>query len=251
MSDGVARIDISGRVEGIANGLSTSMELKGKYQFDMKTGRVTSLTLTIKENRASGSLGPGLDVVARLQVKVSPLEKPAHLTEEALQDVKLTSTPELKQLQYKSPDGRWEMAHDRRWIVLDDKDPAMLRMADAGDCIGQCLVAVGRDPSAGSGLTLATFEDEIRKGLGKSFGQVVRAEETKGDGGLRVFHVVVQGEDQQIRIRWMYHRLADRSGRQIIFAFTVQQEFLERFGQADQELVAAARFLDAKLAAKK
>ena len=250
VSDGVARIEISGRVEGIVSGLSTSMELKGKYHFDIKTGRITWFAVVLKENRAPGLLGPGLDVVARLQMKVSPLEKPAHLTEAALQDVKLSSTPELRQLHYKSPDATWEVTHDRRWIVHEGKDTVLLRMADAGDYIAQCNVAAGSVTSAGSGLTLAKFQDEIRQALGKSFGQLVRAEETKGEGGLRAYHVVVQGEAQQMPIRWIYHRLSDRGGRQIILAFTVKRDLLERFGRADEELIAALRFLDPKLAAK-
>ncbi len=250
VSDGVARIEISGRVEGIVGGLSTAMELKGNYQFDTKTGRITSLTLALKENRVGGLLGPGLEVVGRLQMKVSPLDKPAHLTEAALQDVKLSATPGLRRLQYRAAEAGWEVTHDRRWIVMDGKNTTLLRMADAGDYVAQCNVATGSDAASGGGLTLTKFKDEIQAALGKSFGKLVLAEETQGPGGTRLFHVVVQGEAQQLPIQWIYYRLADRSGRWLVFAFTVKQDLLERFGGADEELVAAARFLDPKLAAK-
>jgi hypothetical protein len=251
VSDGTATIEMSGRAEGIADGLPTSIELKAKYRFDVRTGRITRFGLVLKENRAPGPVGPGLDVAARLQVEVSTLDKPVHLTEAALRDLNPTSSPELTQLQYKSAQGGWELAHDRRWLVVHEKqDTSLLRMVDAGDYIAQCNVSTGSDVSAGSELTLAKFQEDIRQALGKSFGRFVRAEESKPDGGLRVYHVVVQGEAQQIPIQWIYYRLADRRGRQIIFAFTVKQDLLGRFEQADEELVRAIRFADPKVASK-
>ena len=251
VSDGAARIEMSGRVEGIADGLPTSIELKAKYRFDTKTGRITSLALELKENRAPGPVGPGLDVAARLQTKVSPLDKPVHLTEAALQDLKLTPTPELTRLDHKSAQGGWELAHDRRWLVIHEKqDAILLRMVDAGDYVAQCNVSTGGEVPAGGEPTLAKFQEDVRQALGKSFGRFVRAEESKTEGGLRVYRVVVQGEAQQIPIQWIYYRLADHRGQRIVFAFTVKQELLGRFEEADAEVVRAIRLADPKVASK-
>jgi hypothetical protein len=251
VSDGAARIEMSGSVEGIADGLPTSIELKAKYRFDMKTGRITRFALDLKENRAAGPVGPGLDVAARVQIEVSTLDKPVHLTEAALQDLKLTPTPELTRLDHKSAQGGWELAHDRRWLVIHEKqDAILLRMVDAGDYVAQCNVSLGSEVSTGSELTLAKFQEDIRQALGKSFGRFVRAEESQSEGGMRVYRVVVQGEAQRIPIQWIYYRLADRRARQMIFAFTVKQELLGRFAEADAELVRGLRFADPKAASK-
>ena len=251
VSDGVARIEMSGGVEGIADGLPTSIDLKAKYRFDMKTGRIARFALDLKENRTAGPVGPGLDVTARLQIDVSTPEKPVHLTEAALQDLKLTPTPALTRLEHKSGAGGWALSHDRRWLIIHDtQDAILLRMVDAGDYVAQCNVSLGSEPSTGSGLSLAKFQDDIRQALGKSFGRIARAEESKSEGGIRVYRVVVQGEAQQIPIQWIYYRLVDRRARQMVFAFTVKQDLVGRFGEADAELVHGLRFADPKVASK-
>jgi hypothetical protein len=250
VSGGVANVEMSGRVEGIAGGLSTSIELKAKYRFDTKTGRITWFALVLKENRVPGPLGPGLDVVARLQIKVAPLDKAVHLTEEALRDVKTVAAPELTQLHYQSPHGGWELDHNRRWVLVQErKETTLLRLLDDGDYVGQSSISAGSDVAAGKEPTLAKFQEEIRQGLGASFGRFAGSQESKGEAGQKIYRVVVQGEPQQIPIQWIYYRLADRSGRQIIVAFTVKRDLLGRFAKADEELVGGLRFADPKLAA--
>jgi len=250
VSGGVANMEMSGRVEGIAGGLSTSIELKAKYRFDTKTGRITWFALVLKENRVPGPPGPGLDVVARLQMKVSPLDKAVHLTEETLRDVKTAATPELRQLHYQSPYGGWALDHDRRWVLVQErKETTLLRLVVDGDYIGQCSISTGSDVAAGKEPTLAKFQEEIRQGLGASFGRFAGGQESKGEAGQRIYRVAVQGEPRQIPIQWIYYRLTDRSGRQIIVAFTVKRDLLGRFQKADEELVGGLRFADPKVAA--
>jgi hypothetical protein len=251
VSDGAARIEMSGSVEGIADGLPTSIDLKAKYRFDTKSGRITRFALELKESRAAGPVGPGLDVTARVQLEVSTLDKAVHLTEAGLRDLKLTPTPELTRLEHTSAQGGWELVHDRRWLAIHEKpDAILLRMVDGGDYIAQCNVSLGSELPTAGGPALPKFQEDIRQALGGSFGRFVRAEESKSEGGVRVYRVVVQGEAQQIPIRWIYYRLADGRGRQMVFAFTMKQEFLGRFAEADAELVRGLRFADPKVAAK-
>ncbi|MGQ9574112.1 MAG: hypothetical protein ACUVUC_02245 [Thermoguttaceae bacterium] len=250
VSGGEARIEISGHVGGSVNGVSTSIELKGKYRFDLKRGRVMWLALALQEDRGAGPIGPGLEVQARLEVKVSPLQQPVHLTEAMLADLKAVATAELKRLYYGPAQGGWELAYDRRWVVIQDRpETVLLRMVDRGEYLGQCTIVSGRRPEGAKELTLAEFQDDIRRALGASFGRVVGATES-GEGDRRVYRVVVVGEAAQVPIQWIYYRLADPSGRQVILAFTVKRELAERFEPADQDLTRALRFVDATMAAK-
>ncbi len=251
VSDGVARIEMSGTVAGTADGASTSIEVKAKYRFDTKSGRVTWFGLVTQEKRPPGAVGPGLDVAARLQIKVAPGEKPVHLADAALKDLKPVPTEESKQLQFLSREAGWELAHDRRWIVIQErKDTVVLRMVDEGDYVGQCNISAASRPPEGKEVTLSAFQDDVRQSLGKSFGQLVRAGQSHSDADYRVYRVVIQGEVAQMPIQWVYYRLADRSGRQVILAFTVKGEYVDRFARADEELVRSLRISEPRVAAK-
>jgi hypothetical protein len=53
-----------------------------------------------------------------------------------------------------------------------------------------------------------------------------------------------------VPIEWIYYRVADKLGRQVVVLFTVEANMGERFEGSDIELVRAVRFSDAKVATK-
>ena len=53
---------------------------------------------------------------------------------------------------------------------------------------------------------------------------------------------VAHGKPAEVPIRWIYYHLADRQGRQAAFTFTVEQELLDRFADADRPIVQSLRF---------
>ncbi len=78
VADGLAKIVLTGSLRGAAAGVGTQIELKAKYNFDLQSKRINSLAMLVKEKRAVGHVGPGLDVVAKLLVKVTPITESVH-----------------------------------------------------------------------------------------------------------------------------------------------------------------------------
>ncbi len=48
----------------------------------------------------------------------------------------------------------------------------------------------------------------------------------------------------EVPIRWIYYHVADEHGRQVALTFTVEQERLDRFAEADQAIVDSLRFAE-------
>jgi len=246
----VAQVEAAGYVAGSVNGLSSTIQIKAKYRFDLQADRITWFGLLVKEEREAGAIGPGLDVVARLQVKITPGAEAPQLTDAALKDLPLEPTDSLRQLAYSLPEAGWETALDRRWLVISErKDLTILRMADGGDYVAQCNISA-LESGQGKKPTLAEFQEDIREALGKSFQQFVRASEGASEGGYVVYRVVARGEVSRVPIEWIYYRLIDKLGRQLVILFTVEAGMAEKFRESDRELVRAVRFLEPKLAAK-
>jgi hypothetical protein len=249
VAEGTAQIEMAGYVAGSVNGRSTRMQLKAKYRFDLKAKRITWFALLVKENREPGPIGPGLDVVARLQMKILPAVRCEQLSEDSLKTPPGEPTAELQELNYVSPEGGWRVTYDRRWMLISEKKAlTVLRMVDEGKYLAQCSISAASS-TEGKPVSLSEFQDEIRRALGKSFRQFVRAGQTLNEAECQVYRVEIQGEASGVPVQWIYYRLADKLGRSMVVLFTVESNMAGRFQESDRDLVRAIRFEDPKVAA--
>jgi hypothetical protein len=250
VKDSVALVEMSGDVQGALHGVSTEIQLRCKYQFDLPAKRITWFGLLIQEKRSIGHVGPGLDVVARLQMKMTPIEDSPQLTDGALAGLTLDAVEENSWLRYESVAGGWQLLNDRRWFVISDEPKAaVLRMIDNGEFVAQCNVSSLPQVDVAKLPSLSKFQEDIESGLGESFGQFISAKQEANELGYRVFRVVVDGKASEVPIQWIYYLVADKSGRQLTLVFVVEAELVERLGGADEQLAAAVEFVDRTTAA--
>ena len=250
VKDRVALMETAGRVSGAAAGVSTEIQLKAKYQFSLDTKQIVWFGLLIQEKRSVGHVGPGLDVVARIQMTISQVGDSPGLSNKALQEVSLTPDERLTRLSYESAAGGWQFSNDRRWFITsDESDKAVLRMIDRGELVAQCNVSSLPVVEVSKLASLAKFQEDIQRGLGENFGQFVAAAERSNESNYRVLNVIVDGNVSEVPIRWIYHLLADAQGRQAVFVFIVEGDLIERFGQADKGLMETVRLTDRTIAA--
>ena len=251
VDDQVAKIELSGRVEGTASGQATKIEIKAKYQFQRNIGRISWFGLLVQEDRSAGPMGPGLDVLARLRMKIGAQEKSESLSDAALRGLALDSAPELEQLSYVSPGGGWQIAYDRRWVLIRDKrDEAVFRLADRGAYLAECTVTETATTTGGKPVALEQFQEDIQHVLGKNFRQFVKAAEVAGGNDYHVYRVVAQGEVSDTPVQWIYYLIADKPGHRAVAAFTIHQSAAASFEPFEQQLARALRFLAPKVAAR-
>jgi hypothetical protein len=251
VAEGKARFGISGRVTGYEDGVSTEIELKGKYNFDLKSQRITWIGILVRESRAVGHVDAGFDVVARLQMKITPGWRSEQLTAGGLGQVELEPTRALTQLSYEAPGGKWRFAHDRRWsVITEDQDRAVLRLIDEGDRLAQCNVALLPPAPEATQLTLETFQSDVVRALDENVKSVIRASQRHNESDYRVFQVVAEGEASGVAMHWIYYLVIDKHGRRVLLAFVLEKEMLGRFDQADQGLVETLRLAEPQVASK-
>jgi len=249
--EGKAQFEMSGHVSGREKGVGARIRLKAKYQFDLDRQRITWFGLLVQEDRSAGPVDTGFDVVARMQMRITPGSRSEHLTDGALANVSLEPTTKSTELSYVSSGGGWHFSHDRRWsVITEEEGQAVLRFIDRGDKLAQCNVALMAEAPEAKEPTLEEFESDVSRGLSGNFESFVRASQRHSDADYRVFQVVAEGEISGIRMHWIYYLVANRQGRRVVLAFVVEKEMLDRFEKADEELVAALRLAEPKVAAK-
>ncbi len=234
----LAMMELSGNVVGAIGGVGTEFEIKAKYNFDQSQGQVTWLALGLKEKRAIGHAEPGFEVTSRVRISATPRDSSGYLTEQMLNDVRLKFDPGMALLTHNSTAGGFELLHDRRWQVMaDHRETTILRLVDNGDLIAQCNISRLHNQPEGKHLALDAFQREVTSTLGKNFGQIVEADQTTTDRGLRQLRVLVSGAAQDVPVQWTYYHLADNEGRGAAIVFTMDATLVERFADLDRAMV--------------
>jgi len=249
VTDAVARFEITGHVDGAIYGVSTSIEIKGKYRFDLRRKRIDWLGLLVKESRPGSFIADGVDVVSRLQVLAVPVDTPESLNDAALAKLTLKSSPQSTLLEYQSPSNDWQFLYDRRWYIHHQRPKssvAVLRLLDRGVLAGQCNLSSTTQQPADKPVSLEEFQDDVKKALGKSFGELVDAAQNTNEANYRVCRVTAQGTSSEIAMRWIYYLISDSQGRQAALTFAVEQKLLDRFADADKPLIQSLRFIEKK-----
>ncbi len=241
ITNGVGEVAAAGSVNGAVGGISTEIELKAKFRFEFNTKRLSYLALLIKETRAVGHVGPGLDTVAKLIMSVKPIETSQYLTPQRVATVPESPLPGHAELAYQAASGQFHFLHDRRWHLTSDDDKlTILRYLDRGELVAQCnislLPGVKESPT-----TLAEFQRDIQKSLGKSFGQFTNASQSQSEAGYHVLRATAHGIVAELPIEWVYYLIQDSDGKRVTLAFTYEQDLAERFAQADRLLAAQVR----------
>lgn len=239
-----AIIDMAGFVQGAVGGVATEIELKAKLNFDLADRRLTWLAMALKENRSIGHAEPGFETVARVRVAMQPVESLPRLTDKLLADLPADTDSGAALLKLESPKAGFRVLYDKRWrVMVDRSDVAILRLVERGDLIAQCNISPLPESAPGKHLSLEEFKGEIEEALGKNFGQIVEAKQSKTESGLHVLRIVASGVSSELPIQWIYYHVSSDGGRRAAYVFTMEARLAERFGAADEILGSTFEFI--------
>lgn len=243
VDENTAMIETKGKIEGAVDGAETQIDLHARMQYSRKAKRVTWFAMVIEEERSVGQIGPGLDVAARVQVKLTPTTLPDSLSDAVIDPLQTSPESEVTSLAYTSPIQAWNLAHDRQWIVTqEDEQFTVLRLMEQGELVAQCNITALPPTDVDKMLTLEDFQKDIESTLSENKGQVVTAGQRANGQDYREYKIIADGQSQELPIRWIYYLLTDRNGHQAMLAFALHAELFEQFDDHDARLVDAFRF---------
>jgi hypothetical protein len=247
VTDKLVRFEMTGKVSGAIDGVTSEIEIQARYRFILQNNRIDWLGMRIVEQRRSSPVSDGFNTVAILQMSIVPKGQSENLSEAELKDLPMRSTPELIRLSHVSKQGGWEVTHDRNWYIFRDKqDLAILRRLENGEVIAQGHISSLPQATPDKLVTLEEFQEDVKKALAKEFKEFVEAGQSFDDSKRRILRVVLRGEASELPITWVYYHIADQQGRQMACVFTFEEKYADRFGNADQKLIESLRFIDAK-----
>jgi hypothetical protein len=239
-----ARCELTGNLFGAIGGVSTEIEIKAKYKFEFGPRRITWLAMLVHEKRSISSVTPGIDAVSRLQMQIKPVSSSQPLAKRKTSLSRDPLTPADLQLCFESSTGHYRLNYDRRWhVIAEQPNMLVMRLLDRGDMLAQCNISTNPVGKQDDEPSLTKFQEEIKKALGASFGQFVRAGQHGDDPQRSVLWVVAQGQASDLPIEWHYFLVANPAGQQVVLAFTLQPDEIEALNKADVALVRGLEFL--------
>ena len=239
-----ARIQIKGEVQGSAHGGAGTITCEGFAHFDRQAGLVDRLELNRTENRQAGPVEAGLEVKSTVTVLRRRARLAPELSDDAVAKVPLDTSPQRQLLQLISPDGKYNVLHDRQWHTYwDDPKLIVLKRLEKGQVIAQCNLTAGPPAGKGKHQDLNQFRDDVRRSLGQRFVQFLGAGEVDGDpaGGFR-YKLAVQGREGDLGVLWYYYLLASPDGDQVLATFTLAEEDAKAFGDQDLEIIGSLQW---------
>ncbi len=242
LSGGVVRVEFSGRLSGRALGAATKLELLGRYQFPMSSPKISWFAMLVRENREGGAVDSGFEAVARLQLQRSARPRPQQIPLDELAQITFPPLEADKKILFRDEARGWQLLHDRRWYLVGRSDGlTAFRFVDAMRSVAQCNVAPATDDR--QDVTLSGFQELVKQLLGDRFRRIVDFDEQTSPTGHRMFRVHATGLVNDLTIHWFYYLLTSPGGQNYVAVFTVEDQDLPLFGEADKDFIAGLAFL--------
>jgi hypothetical protein len=234
-----AKIRVAGVVHGTADGTPTEQEIRAVALFDRRLGRIARLNIATREKRSIGAATPGLDAVAKLQIKLEPAPADTKLTDAAIAAATRTRRP-ANDVLLEVPGMGIRLVHDRQWyLTAQNRQSVTLRRLVQGEVVGQCTINALPQKSPGQQGPLEQFQRDVVQSLGPNFGEMVSAGQWLTARRHYCYGVIARGAVQEVPIEWHHYLLANDTGHRVSVAVTIQGGQAERLAQADRAVVEA------------
>jgi len=239
----IGQLEFAGDVEGEVQDIKTIMKLDGKARVDRASGLISWIALTLQEKRQVGEIEPGFDITARVRILregIESLSQSIDLTQ-LQQKAREDQASELTRVHSKL--GAYQFVADRGWTIYTDSGvDASLRWIQKNHTFAQCTITNLTDTEPGQQLSIAGYQGDIQKSMGKQLGQMLEATERVTNTGLRMMRVVSIGNLNQVPMQWIHILVSNDAGRHLSLVFTMNAASDDRFESQDLQIADTLEF---------
>jgi hypothetical protein len=195
---------------------------------------VTSFSATQKEQRSAGPVSPGLDVVATLSWKQTPLKEaespPVAIPETLPADSQL-------QLALQTP-LKLQLRHSREWHLFHETSAVMMiRQLRNGTLISQCNISTTITVPPKQHTPDREFLADVTESVRERKGQILKEETVRDDDRWRIRQIRAVGNADGKQIIWDYYLCSAVTGQQFSLVFSHAAADDELFGEEPSRLL--------------
>lgn len=248
VDDNQAKVYIYGKAKGEVDDAISELQVKAIAILDLDQHLVTSLRMTIDEERRAGQFAPGFEGRIKLESRLEPTTENVMLSRGRLASMNKGRKVKFA-FELDRDINEFTLIHDTDWrVIATEEDAVVMRYVHDGQLVAQCNLVQLPNRPVDNPLTLSKFQEEINKITAESEARVTGSNKFATDSGLDVLHVAVDGVESGIPFSWLYYHVAADDGRRVTFVFTHEKEVADYFGSADRTLINSITFKPAKKA---
>jgi hypothetical protein len=243
VTDGRAKGKIAGSASGINLGAAVEMDIDASFEFDIKLQRIVAVNWKESDKRQQGPITPALTAEVTIQLTRTPIAEPEELNRFALLKVPDQATPpaELTNIRHQDARNRFELSHPRDWHVTspENSPQLVLRLIERGDFIAQMTITPWKKIDPKDVMSLEKFAEEMNKTPGWVAEKETSREKLKdtAKGHQTVYRVAASGELEGQRTVQYFYLIVSPQGDQMLVAFSVVPQHVQRLGTRDVEMV--------------
>ena len=243
--DGMAILAVAGKATGIQNGSAMKVEVNARARFDIAAGRVVELKWAQHDEREAGPATPASVVDAEILVTRRKIDRPMSLDDGTLAAIPMGFTPpaSLLLLEYKDPQKRYELLHERGWSqVTRTQNHLVLRLMEKGDFLAQATITQWSMAGKGRHQSAGEFQAAIRKIPGWEQGEVLSSAELPSGDRRWIYRHAVSGKLEGVEVLQTFYLIAGPEGDQVVVAVTCTPKVANRLAGRDQVLISSLDF---------
>jgi hypothetical protein len=246
ISGTVARIFISGEVEGAIDDAGTQLDVTGTLDFDISRGIVENADLTIRQQRDIGRIAPGLDAGFRILVRVEADGQSEALSDAGLARIRESGTRITPNLVFTPLEDNIRFLHTPDWKVIGaQRDRAILRLLENGQMVGQCDVMPLPPSDDSRPQTLEQFQEVVKSKLAEYKPSITdSAQSSPESDGADWMQVTAAGSANGVALIWNYFTITHSDGRRVQLVFTTEPANNSRFSSRFESLIAGISFME-------
>ncbi|MBL4886238.1 MAG: hypothetical protein JKY95_17115 [Planctomycetaceae bacterium] len=249
VSDGIAKLQITGEVSGATAGAEIIVVLNGTGSFDLKSQTLTAFKLIQQEKRSISAVSPGMDVTATIQWTRNVLPETQGIPDAPIAEIPLDPPALSGLLQLQSKHWNIRLMHDRNWHLFQEiPTVTVMRLVESGSLLSQCNIAKIQSAGPGRHVSPEQFENDIRTSLGDQVSEIIDAGEVPSENENYIYRVIAAGTATELEMVWVYYLCASPQGKQVSFVFAVERSNLEALNDRDLAMVLSLKFLPEKSA---
>lgn len=236
----VAILETKGWIEGSYEGNTSKINVTGKAFFDVTRGRILWFGMVIEEKKTAGYVTPGMDVTAKIQYKIKPLEESKNLTSDATSKLAFDES-QYGLILFEDPGKTWKFVLTPDWEPMDqNKFQSNFRLLRDGELVAQCTVAKVQNPKISMDTKPEDFANAVKEMLKENFQSILDVKTLKSADGSDIYRVDVAAKYEDLDLRYICYLITqkdEKDPKQYTMIFTLEDELTEKFGEANEQMI--------------
>jgi hypothetical protein len=244
-----ATFSIKGTASGVELGALIKSKIDATGRFDLKKNRLVALEWKQSDERDQGPASPASATQVTINVRRTPIEQPASLSDVALISVPgaLAPAASMTYVEHRDAKDRFALIHGREWVLTSETaEHTVLRLLERGDFVAQLTVTPWTKAKKGEHITPGAFKTAMNAASGWRPERELQAGEVPSSDRRWIYRYSVQGQLDGVEVLQNFYLIAGPDGDQVLLTFTLSPKQADKLGARDLSLAGSVEVPAAK-----